>query len=436
MYNFNLILETVLGGEVAGDKDVYRLSHAGVGRSGYSVGALQTDFGAQGGRRSHFVEFLESKNIFSESDMEIIADALKTRGNNKALPKELWDKLNREIEERAGLRALIDDFDLAQADILEKAVDSVHAVAQENPRYQQEDDFRHFVDSNLFGAIAADIQNQFGNVNELQSFVRGEKGLDHLSTDEKLNLSRMRQYRKTIDQKHIVRFDRMVENIFPKLEQKYNQAEKNRKILFGTWSGDAVRETVNGLQVLTNTNREKNGFSGDLRVLHENVKNLAAENGDEVAVRALQRGMDIERKFPVYSFRDDRRILHEYGVYGPKTDQMLRDLVQEYGVDQVRKFFRQGLVYDVFQDHRENGADVIRQKVQDLYRMTLSEDENLAPMEIRQFIWRSMDDAQVRPEHQDLDDQIFDWDDLPSGELPGQAFGCRCYAEPVISDLF
>ena len=50
---------------------------------------------------------------------------------------------------------------------------------------------------------------------------------------------------------------------------------------------------------------------------------------------------------------------------------------------------------------------------------------------IRRYIWRSRDDGRVRDGHRDYDDRIFSWDDPPPDGHPGEAFGCRCIAEPV-----
>ena len=49
---------------------------------------------------------------------------------------------------------------------------------------------------------------------------------------------------------------------------------------------------------------------------------------------------------------------------------------------------------------------------------------------IRQYVWRTRDDDKVRSSHADHDDQVFSWDDPPEGGHPGQAWGCRCHAEP------
>lgn len=52
-------------------------------------------------------------------------------------------------------------------------------------------------------------------------------------------------------------------------------------------------------------------------------------------------------------------------------------------------------------------------------------------MGVTEFIWRSRDDARVRPEHQQHDDQQFLWATPPDDGTPGDAYGCRCSAEPV-----
>lgn len=53
---------------------------------------------------------------------------------------------------------------------------------------------------------------------------------------------------------------------------------------------------------------------------------------------------------------------------------------------------------------------------------------------IRQYVWRSRDDGRVRSAHAAHDDQVFSWDNPPESGHPGQAFNCRCFAEPVLPD--
>jgi SPP1 gp7 family putative phage head morphogenesis protein len=54
---------------------------------------------------------------------------------------------------------------------------------------------------------------------------------------------------------------------------------------------------------------------------------------------------------------------------------------------------------------------------------------------IRRFVWRTSGDERVREEHEDLDGQVFFYDDPPSEGLPGEPILCRCSAEPVFDDI-
>lgn len=47
---------------------------------------------------------------------------------------------------------------------------------------------------------------------------------------------------------------------------------------------------------------------------------------------------------------------------------------------------------------------------------------------IDKYVWRTMQDNRVRPEHIEKDGKIFS---VNEGILPGQDFGCRCWAEAV-----
>lgn len=51
------------------------------------------------------------------------------------------------------------------------------------------------------------------------------------------------------------------------------------------------------------------------------------------------------------------------------------------------------------------------------------------------YIWRSSDDDKVRSTHAAHDDRLFRWDDPPEGGHPGQAYNCRCHAEPFVLGL-
>lgn len=54
---------------------------------------------------------------------------------------------------------------------------------------------------------------------------------------------------------------------------------------------------------------------------------------------------------------------------------------------------------------------------------------------VERYIWRSVRDNRVRPEHHHLDGKMFAWDKPPSEGHPGQPINCRCYPEPDFSDI-
>lgn len=50
------------------------------------------------------------------------------------------------------------------------------------------------------------------------------------------------------------------------------------------------------------------------------------------------------------------------------------------------------------------------------------------------FIWRTVGDDRVRPDHVMYEGKEFTYDNPPPDGLPGQPVNCRCYEEPVLGD--
>ena len=50
---------------------------------------------------------------------------------------------------------------------------------------------------------------------------------------------------------------------------------------------------------------------------------------------------------------------------------------------------------------------------------------------VKSYIWRTMRDDRVRPEHRAREGKKFDWDKPPADGHPGWAIRCRCIAVPV-----
>ena len=64
--------------------------------------------------------------------------------------------------------------------------------------------------------------------------------------------------------------------------------------------------------------------------------------------------------------------------------------------------------------------------------------ENLYPDDDRNenpenyYVWRTMQDEKVRPEHAEREGEVFCWDEEPEGGHPGEDYNCRCWAEPYV----
>ncbi len=54
---------------------------------------------------------------------------------------------------------------------------------------------------------------------------------------------------------------------------------------------------------------------------------------------------------------------------------------------------------------------------------------------VERYTWSTSHDERVRPEHAELDGQVFDWSSPPEPGHPGEDFQCRCVALPVIEEL-
>ena len=56
--------------------------------------------------------------------------------------------------------------------------------------------------------------------------------------------------------------------------------------------------------------------------------------------------------------------------------------------------------------------------------------KNIVSKETDGFIWNTVGDDRVRPEHEDRDQEFFTWKNADL--LPGEDYMCRCWATIVI----
>lgn len=54
---------------------------------------------------------------------------------------------------------------------------------------------------------------------------------------------------------------------------------------------------------------------------------------------------------------------------------------------------------------------------------------------VKKFIWRTVNDSRVRPDHVDRNGKTYSWDKGAGGSKPGQEVRCRCRAEGIWDNL-
>lgn len=142
------------------------------------------------------------------------------------------------------------------------------------------------------------------------------------------------------------------------------------------------------------------------------------------------------------------------------TGTMLRDLLQEnvglitslptQAAERVHKLTLEGLVegsrYSELQREILRTGDVTTSRATLIARTETARtasgltEARALHVGSEGYIWRSMEDGDVRKEHKKLNGRYFRWDDPPvagsKGERAhaGQIYNCRCYPEPVIPD--
>ncbi len=80
---------------------------------------------------------------------------------------------------------------------------------------------------------------------------------------------------------------------------------------------------------------------------------------------------------------------------------------------------------------RKRAKIIARDQVGKLYGRVNAERQK--SMGVTHFVWRSVGDRRVRPQHRARNGNRYAYDDPPDGEIPGEPILCRCYPEPDFS---
>jgi SPP1 gp7 family putative phage head morphogenesis protein len=120
---------------------------------------------------------------------------------------------------------------------------------------------------------------------------------------------------------------------------------------------------------------------------------------------------DLIKTLPTKLHTDLEGIIRRGVMNGASVKQLTEQIKHQYGVTDYRaKLIAQDQTLKL-------NADLTK------YR--------LESVGVKRFVWRSVQDSRVRPEHVYLNGKTFAFDKPPSEGLPGQPVRCRCRAEGV-----
>jgi SPP1 gp7 family putative phage head morphogenesis protein len=179
---------------------------------------------------------------------------------------------------------------------------------------------------------------------------------------------------------------------------------------------DFIQKTSDGYVVISNNGHKLGGpyktrVEAEERLAEvEKQKHFDAERFDAFQIRRLPEGFNSDELAQLieeaHAANDATRTIAEaiedrFDVAGARAERIARDQIGTYH-SQVTQAA-----------HRDLG--------------------------VTSFIWRTMNDERVRDSHAAVEGEQFSYDDLPTidGErvAPGEPVMCRCYAEPVFSDI-
>lgn len=207
--------------------------------------------------------------------------------------------------------------------------------------------------------------------------------------------------------------------------------------------GDSAREDAGGREVDRLMDDLSEAFYDGLMPVR--LEELVGTFGEQVSkhqrrelLRQLAAATGVEVPFA------DVGIRARIADFTAENVQLIKSIPQRY-FDQVGQRVISGLregvrweeIAEQMQDRfgvAESSAKLVaRDQVGKFYgELQQTRQESLG---IETYVWRTVSDNRVRPEHEERDGEIFRWDDPPEDGHPGKAINCRCYAEPDLSGI-
>ncbi len=185
------------------------------------------------------------------------------------------------------------------------------------------------------------------------------------------------------------------------------------------------------------------------------IKRIAERRGITIAnlnKEFLSRG--VKSVLGVDVFAGEPYLADQIGMFATHNAQLITSMGEEY-LGKVENLTYQGLQNGLRASEIERNilgqidpsVGNIRARAELIARDQVSKLNgqltNLRQTElgVERYVWRSVGDERVRDWHRELNGQTFSWDEPPITNYrgdrnhPGGDFQCRCWAEPVLSDL-
>jgi len=177
----------------------------------------------------------------------------------------------------------------------------------------------------------------------------------------------------------------------------------------------------------------------DMAIVAQRVAQRVSAFNREQERRILQSVLSVD------VFRAEPWLADQLGLFAAENARLIKSLPEDM-LSQVEGIVQRGLASGMRPEELAAGVrerfGVARGRARLIARDQVSKlNANLTELRQRdlgvaRYVWRTSRDGRVRESHREKNGQVFEWNSPPvdTGH-PGQDFQCRCYAEPVFSDL-
>lgn len=152
-------------------------------------------------------------------------------------------------------------------------------------------------------------------------------------------------------------------------------------------------------------------------------KRFFLEKGNRMHVK-IEKDIGLERDMREEDVRTIKIALNKLGFYTPRSDAGVTGEAEPYFFDTIRDFQASHMLNvtgNIFSD--DTTINVLNEE--------LDSPKNFQLVK-QYYIWRTVGDKDVRDSHALRAGRQFSWDNPPEGGHPGEDYGCRCWAEPIV----